>query len=224
MGGLLDVERLVDIHLLLVHPDQHRLEITVRDRQVIGMHQHLATGNVDLILQGQGHAERRIGTLQFTVVGDDTFHLRGLPGRQGHHRVSLTHDTTGHLATEATEVLVRTQHILHRVTEIGIIAIQVDRHGLQEIEQRGSLIPRCACALLHHIVAIQRREGDAGDVRNTERCDEMLVVIHDAIERLLVEIHQVHLVHSQYDMLDAQQGDQEGVPTGLRDHARTGIH
>ena len=134
MRGLLDVELLVHVHGFLIHPHQHGLEITVADRQVIRVHQHLPTGDIDLVLQGDRNTLRRESLLQLTLVGDDALYLRGLPGRQRHHRISLTHDTAGHLAAKPTEIQIRAQHVLHRITEVLVVTIQVDRHVLQIIQ------------------------------------------------------------------------------------------
>jgi hypothetical protein len=130
MSGLLDVELLVHVHGFLIHPHQHGLEITVADRQVIRVHQHLPTGDIDLVLQGDRNTLRRESLLQLTLVGDDALYLRGLPGRQRHHRISLTHDTASHLAAKPTEIQIRAQHVLHRITEVLVVTIQVDRHVL----------------------------------------------------------------------------------------------
>ena len=134
IGSLLDIEFLFHIHRLLVHPDQHRLEITTHDRQIIRMNQHLAPRDIDLILERDRYALRWKGHLLLTLISDNAFYSRAFSGRQGHHLVALADHATGHLSAETTEIKVRTQDVLHRITEILIITIQVDGHGLQEVE------------------------------------------------------------------------------------------
>jgi hypothetical protein len=43
------------------------------------------------------------------------------------------------------------------------------------------------------------------------------------LNTLFAEVHQVHFVHGQHHVFDAQQGHQVGVTAGLGDHALGGI-
>ena len=224
VGGLLDVELLVAVHRLLVHPHEHRLKITVLNGEVVRVHYHLATRDVDFVFEGNGDTQRRKRLFDFPFISDNTLHLRGFARRQSHHRVAHTHHTRSHLSAEAAEVEVRAQHVLHRIAEVFIVAVEVDGHGLQVVEQALAVIPRGAVAFLHHIVAIESRQGNAGDIRDAQRLDKLVEVGDNLIKHRLVEVHQVHLVYGKHKVLDAQQGDKVGVTTGLCNHPRTCIH
>ena len=97
-------------------------------------------------------------------------------------------------------------------------------HRLQELQQGFARVPGRILRAFHHIVPFQRGQGDARDVRDAERLREMAVARHNAFEHPPVIVHQVHFVHCQHDMLDAQQGYQVGVPPRLRDDPCAGVH
>ena len=222
--GLLDEERLAGIHRLLVHPHQHRFKVAVHHRQVVRVYQHLSARHVNLVFQGKRHRLGRESVVQLAVVGNDALDVRLLAGGQRHHLVPLAHDAGSHLAAEATEIEVGTQHILHRETEIGKIMVVVYVYRLQEIQQGDALVPRRALRLLHHIVAIQCRKRNAVHIGNAQRSNKLPVLAHNLVEALFRKVHQVHLVDGKHDVLDAQQRHQEGVAACLRDDTRPRIH
>ena len=59
IGGMLDKERFIKVHRLLIHPYQHGFKVTIYHRHIIGMHQHISARHVNLILQSQCHRLRR---------------------------------------------------------------------------------------------------------------------------------------------------------------------
>ena len=91
---------------------------------------------------------------------------------------------------------------MHRIAEILEVAVLVDRNRFEEVQQRRPFVPRRTVALLHHIVAIQSGQRDAGDIRDIQRSDKLLIIGNDLVENILVEINQVHLVDRQHHMLD----------------------
>ncbi|MNW63246.1 hypothetical protein D3C74_414410 [compost metagenome] len=46
----------------------------------------------------------------------------------------------------------------------------------------------------------------------------------DCLERPLIEADQIHLVHSQYEMLDPHQGADPGMAFGLGNDAFGSVH
>ena len=222
--GLLDEERLVHVHRLLVHPHQHGLEVAAHYGKIVRVHQHLAARHVDFILQRQRDGLGREGIIQLSVVGHDALDVRLLARWQGHHLVALAHHARSHLAAEAAEIKVGAQDVLHGEAEILQVMVVADVHRLQEIQQGRPRVPRRAGGLLHHIVPVQGRQRDARHVGHAQRLDELAVLRHNRIEPLFGEIHQVHLVHGQHHVLDAQQGNEERMAARLRDDAQAGIH
>ena len=143
---------------------------------------------------------------------------------QRYHLVSAPDDARGHFPAETAEVEVGPQHVLHGEAEVVQVVVVADVYGFEMIQQARAFVPRCASGLLHHIVAFEGGQGDALYVGDAERRHEGTEISDDAVKHFAREIQQVHLVHRQYDMPDAQQGAEERVAACLGDDARTGIH
>ena len=228
--GVLDEERLRSVHRFLVHPHEHRLKVAshvgLRFRAALRrcMHNHLAARDVNLVFKTQRHALRREGIVERAVVGIDFLHAALLARGQRHHLVAHAHDARCHLAAKPAEVEVGAQHVLHGKAEVGEIVVVADMHRFEEVKQRGTVVPRRAIRAFHHVVALEGREGEAVDIGYAERGDELAIVLHDFVKHLLVEVHQVHFVHSQCHVLDAEQRAEIGVAARLRNDARAGIY
>ena len=221
---LLDVELFRAVHRLLVHPDEHRLEVAAREGPVVRVYKHLATGDINLVLKRQRNALRGESLVELAVVGNNALHARSFSRRQGHDRIALADNTARHLAGEATEILVRAQNVLHRVTEIGVVAVQVDGHRLKEVEERRTGVPRRTLALFHHVIAVEGGKGDAHHVADAQRTDEAHIFIDYRVKYLLVETDEVHLIDRQDNMMDTEEGDEERVAACLGDDTRASVH
>jgi hypothetical protein len=103
----------------------------------------------------------------------------------------------------------------------GEVLADLDR--LEMGEQRRAVIPVHGIARHHHVVALQRRDRDAGDVVEPEAGGKCPVVRLDGPERFLVVAHHVHLVDGEHHAADADERDDETVPPGLGQHAFSGI-
>lgn len=225
-GGALDVVLLARQHRLFGHPYQHGFEAVGDRRHVVGMHQQVAAGDIDFIFHGQGHGLARAGLLQFTFEGDNGLDPAALARRQHDDLVALVHDAAGQGAGKTTEVQVRTVDILHRETQVGEVAVAGHFHGLEDFHQRLAGVPGRALALVHHVVALERRhrhEVQAGGLQ-LQALGELQVVGLDRFEHAFIEVLEVHLVDGHDDVLDAQQGGDEAVATGLGLYAVAGVH
>nr|GFC87152.1 hypothetical protein [Tanacetum cinerariifolium] len=223
--GAFDVVFFARQHRFFSHPDQHRVE-GIRDlRDVVGVNQQVATGNIDLVFHGQRDRLTRTGVLQLTFEGDDGFHAAALAGRQHHHFVALAHDTAGQRTGEATEVQVRAVDVLHREAQVVEVAIVGDLDGFKDLHQRLAGVPRRTLALVHDIIALEgrhRNEFHGGRLQGNTVGKRQVIGL-DLLEDLLVEAIEVHLVNGDHDMLDAQQRRDVAVTTGLGLHAVAGI-
>ncbi len=76
---------------------------------------------------------------------------------------------------------------------------------------------------LDDVVALEGRDGDAQDALEREVCGELPVVGFDPLKNRLVVADQIHLVHGQHDLADAEKRDDERMPAGLRQHALAGV-
>jgi len=189
------------------------------------MHQHVATGYVDLVFQGQGDRLARRGLLQLAVVGDDGFDPAGLARWQYRDFIALAHDAAGQGTGEATEIQVRAIDVLHREAQVVEVAVAGDLDAFENLHQRLTFVPVRPLALVDDVVAL---EGGHGHEMQRSRLEadalgKGQVVGLDALEHALIEVHQVHLVDGHDDVLDAQQGGDEAVPTGLGLHAVAGV-
>ena len=85
------------------------------------------------------------------------------------------------------------------------------------------VVPRHALRPVDHVVALQGRHRDEGDVGHLEQAGEGGEVVDDGPEPLLVPVDEVHLVHGHDQVGDAQQGGDEGVAAGLLQQALAGV-
>ena len=227
---MLDKERLGSVHRFFVHPHEHCLKVAsyvgLRFRAVLRrcFHNHLTARDINLVFKAQRHALRREGIVERAVVGIDFLHATLLARGQRHHLVAHAHDARSHLAAETAEVEVGAQHVLHGEAEVREVVVVADMHRFEEVQQRGAVVPRRALRAFHHVVALEGGEGEAMNIGDAERGDKCAIVLHDFVKHLLVEVHQVHFVHSQCHVLDAEQRAEIGVAARLRDHARAGVH
>jgi hypothetical protein len=99
-GRPLDIVFLAWQQGLFGHPHQHGFEAVADQRPIVGMHQHVATGNVDLVFQGQGDGLAWPRLLQLALVGHDRLDLAALARRQGNHFVALVHYTAGQASSK----------------------------------------------------------------------------------------------------------------------------
>ncbi len=224
-GGALDVVLLARQHRLFGHPHQHGVEGVGHLRHVVGMHQQVATGDVDFIFHGQGYSLAWAGVLQLTVEGDDGFDPAALARRQHHDFVALVHDAAGQGAGETTEVQVRTVDVLHRETQVGVVAVVGDLDGFENLHQRLAGVPRRTLALVDHVVAFERGHRHEGHGARLERnaFGELQVIRLDLLEYALVKAIDVHLVDGHHDVFDTQQRGDKAVSTGLGLHAVAGV-
>ena len=94
---------------------------------------------------------------------------------------------------------------------------------LQQGEQGLALIPGQLVARVHHVVTVQGRDRHDVDGVDAELLGEFAVLQADAIEHLLAELHQVHLVHCHHELLDAEQARDKAVAAGLIQHPLAGV-
>ncbi|EXI85236.1 MAG: hypothetical protein AW12_02284 [Candidatus Accumulibacter sp. BA-94] len=76
-----------------------------------------------------------------------------------------------------------------------------------------------ALATLDDHVAMQRRQRDEARVGDAEPVGEVEILVADAVEGLLRVVDQIHLVHRDDDVRNAEQVGDVGVAAGLRQDA-----
>jgi len=119
--------------------------------------------------------------------------------------------------------VLRAAHVLHREAELlGVLAVQ-RRDVLEDIEQRRPVVPVQTLATVHDHVAVERRHGDEAHVGDSQCGGESQVVAPDPGESCRRVVHEVHLVHRDDDVWNADQVGQIGVAAGLRQHTLAGV-
>ena len=73
--------------------------------------------------------------------------------------------------------------------------------------------------MLDDVVAVDRARRNGRDVRETHAGGKLPIVGGDGLEAVAGVPHQIHLVHREHDVADAEERGQVAVTAGLREHA-----
>ncbi len=91
------------------------------------------------------------------------------------------------------------------------------------VQQRSALVPRHVRGAGDDVVAVQRGDGNEGEVGHVELGREIPEFVADLVEPALRPVHQIHLVDAQHHVPHPEQRREEGVPAGLLDDAVAGV-
>ena len=95
---------------------------------------------------------------------------------------------------------------LHGKTKINQIAAGAHIDIFQMMQQRGAIVPGHVFALVDHVVAIERRNRNEGQVMRSRVCWQIRYTrCTMRLKDFLVVIHQIHLVDGNQDMRNLQQ-------------------
>ena len=208
---------------LFGHPHHHGLEAVRLQRPVVRVDQKIASADIDFVLQGQGHGQRRARLVEFSFKGEDRLDPARLMRRQHHDFVARPHDPGRNCAAIAAEIGVRTVDVLDRQSEVDQIQVRCNMHVFQQIHQGCALIPRHGLAFGDHIIALQGGQGQKADIAQLQPGGKGRVVGHDGVKHLLAVADEVHLIDRHNDVLDAEQRGDKTVATGLGQHAMARI-
>ena len=99
------------------------------------------------------------------------------------------------------------------------VAVAGDLDRLEMLEQRRPVVPRHSLAPLDDVVAAQGRHRDHAHVAQLEPLARLAQLLLDLAEALLREAGEVHLVHRDDDVRDAEDRREVRVAARLLDHA-----
>ena len=209
-------------------PADHGLELGALVRPVTGPGDHLAADDVDLVVQRDRHRCGGRGLVQLRPARAPDRLDRGLPpGRHDHHVVVDLDDPTRDGSGEGPVIqavgALGADHVLHGEPDVGEVPVRGDVHVLEMVEQRRARVPGHGVRAVHHIVAPERRERHEGDVVDLELGGEVGELGADGLERGLVVVDEVHLVHGHHEARNAQECGQERVAAGLLEHTLAGV-
>ena len=192
---------------------------------------HVAARDVDFIIQQQGDGLPGDGignVLAAQLHGFD----RGFQTRRQDGDGIACLDAAGFDLSHEAAIIVqfgiggflRAAYVLHGEAEgFGVFVVRQGR-VFQNVEQGWTLIPVERLAAFYHHVAIQGGHGDEMHVFDTAFGGEFEVIAHDVFKNFLRVVDQIHFIHGDDQMRDADQMGDDGVPPGLREHAFSGIY
>src|SRR5262245_23653017 len=117
--------------------------------------------------------------------------MHALARRVDDHLVAGPHLSARYRAAIAAEDEMRAVHPLHGKAEWTAPAGGRDVHGLEMPKQRRSVVPMHVRAGAQHVVALERRNRNAGHLLEAERLREAHEILDDLVEERLIEIDQV---------------------------------
>ena len=206
-------------HRLLVHPDEGGFELVGDGRGRVGGGDDVAPAHVDVVGQRQRHALAGHRDRLVAVGRDDARDARLASRRQHAHAIARAHGAAHHGAGIATELGVRAGHQLDRHAEGAGRRLVADLDGLQMTDQTGAVVPGHGGAMLDDVVAVDRARRNGRDVRETHARGKLPIVGGDGLEAVAGVPDQIHLVHREHDVADAEERGQVAVTAGLREHA-----
>ena len=121
------------------------------------------------------------------------------------------------------------QHPLHReagttaVTEAVLGGPAPGAGRLQGVEHGGPVVPGGGVGTLHHVVAVERRDGDHGARGDAEPVGQRLHVVDDALVGGAIPLDEVHLVGADDELVDTEEGGDADVSPRLLAQAGGGV-
>ena len=150
---------------------------------------------------------------------DDACHL-GHPSR-GEHADGVTglDLSAAHHPHEAAKILVRAIDPLHRHAKGAPLGGGgIDFHRLQILEERGSHVPGRSLGLLHDVVALQPGDRNGQESLDADTPRERGVIGNDGIVGAAVVADQIHLVHGEHEIADADEVRKIAMAPRLGEH------
>lgn len=227
-GGVPDDEFGPGIEIGIGKPADHGLDILALVRRIVGLDEHVAPRDVDLVFEGDRDRLRGVGLGQGLLVLMDFLDGGGKArGQHGDGIAGLEH-APGDAAGEAPEVVeffaLGTDDPLDRKTGLDVVVISPDVNVFQMIEETGALEPRHVRRFIDDIIPVQSGNGDGGDIDDiVEPGGEGFILGDDPVINVLVVVDEVHLVDRHNDVLDPEKVGDEGVTLGLLDHPFSGV-
>jgi len=205
-------------HRLVAHPKEMGGELVGHLGPGLGIDQHVASGDVDLLIEDDGHRIAGGGAREFAIGRDDALDRGGPAGLGHHHGIAGCHGASDDGTGKAPEIHVRTVDPLHGHGEGSRVVHHRDVDRLQMIDQDRAPVPGHIWARDRDVVALEGGKRNGCDFTEPEITRLGAVEIDDLLEPRLAPIDEVHLVHRQHDVADAEQVDEIAVPEGLGQH------
>ena len=205
---------------IVVQPDQRGFELVRHFGRGIGGGDHIAARTVDLVRKAQRDRLARNGLLQIAIQRDDPGDGAGLARWQDAHAVAGADGAAGDQAGKTPEIQIGPVDPLHRHPQrCGGRSGGVDLNRFQMLDQRRAIEPRRVFGTSGDVIALEARNRQRGEGGDADAVGKGTVIGDDPVEHGLVVPHQIHLVHGQHDVANADLMAQKAVAAGLGQHA-----
>ncbi len=161
---------------------------------------------------------------EIAVGGDDPRHVAHPAGRLDADGVSGPHAAGHDRPRETAKPLVRAVHPLDRHPQRLLARPRlVDLDAVEQAHQGRSSVPPHGDRLLDDVVPLHGGDRDAGDRRQLEIDRQPPVLSFDPREGLPRIVDEIHLVHRQDHVPDAEQRHDEAVTARLGEDPLAGV-
>src|SRR5581483_7987321 len=170
-GGVLDRQLLTRLQRGGRHPADHGVDVLGGRRGVVDPGDHVAAGDVDIVLEADGHRHRWVCRRQFLAEEVDGFDGGGHPRGQDDDLVTGLEHSTGDRAAVAAVVVVvvrlGSDDVLDGEADVAVVAVAGDVDVFEVVHEGGALVPVHVGGPVDHVVALQcgdRDDFQVGDV------------------------------------------------------------
>ena len=207
----------------LAHPADPRDELAGGNGGRVRVGEHVAAGDVEVVLEPDHDGHRRHRLVERAVGGLDVRHARAPARGQDDDLVADAPRPARDLARVAAVVVVvgrhRPDHPLHREAAVGEVPVSGELDRLEIAEERRPVVPRRRVGALGDVVPVERRHREDAQVLDPDLLGERAQLGLDLAEALLRPVDEVHLVERDRDVVDAEQRHDRHVPARLLEHA-----
>src|SRR5579863_9358361 len=134
------------------------------------------------------------GFRDFAVVRDDGMDVRTLTRRKRHDCVAGTNYAARNLPRKPAKRGVGANYVLNGKSH-GVCGCGGPQwNGFEMFKERWAFIPGRVRAAAHDVIAFERADGNAEDVRNAQLRGQRGKITLELEENILAVIHQIHFV------------------------------
>ena len=209
-GSLSDDIFLSDLSWCLIEPTHVQRHVLLHLWLfLICFHERVAPADVYLVVQTDGDALWSVSLVEAFTSEVNALYGAFQSRRQYAYTVSRTDDATADascITTVVREILADgADDILYRIAKEVAHSLVSHGYSLEIVEQGFTLVPGCALALVHHVVAVLGTDGDKHYVLDMQRFRHLSVVLDNFVIHFLREVDKVHLVDGYNNVRDAKE-------------------
>src|SRR6266849_1259396 len=159
--------------------------------QMLRRYQHVASAEIDLLIQLQGHRHGEGRLRKFAIVSHNRAHARFSPRGKRHNGIAGMDDTARDAPGESAKRGVWTNDGLHRKTKTLQGIVLRKRNRFEAFQQRRTSIPPHALAAVDDVVSLQRADGHALHVYNSQLRRERQEIVLKSEKNIFAILDQI---------------------------------